>query len=69
MNVTEVNIDSLNSPSVTIDRSELDNPIDTSQQMSDGIEDIDILVDPKKSRATPNPNQQTENTIEVPDGN
>ena len=69
MNVTEVNIDSLNSPSVIIDKSELDIPIDTSQQMSDGIEDLDLLVDPNKSRASPIPNQQNENSIEVPDVN
>jgi len=67
MNVTEVNIDSFNSPSVTIERENIDAPVDSGQQLNDGIEDLDLLVDPNKSRASPNPNQQTENSMEIPD--
>ncbi len=67
MNVTEVNIDSFNSPSVIIEKSNLENTIDSSQQFNDGIEDLDLLVDPNKSRASPNPNQQNENSIEIPE--
>ena len=60
MNVTEVNIDSFNSPSVTIEKSNLDTTIDNSQQLNDGVEDLELLVDPNKSRASPNPIPQTE---------
>ena len=67
MNVTEVNIDSFNSPSVTIERENIDAPVDSGQQLNDGIEDLDLLVDPNKSRASPNPIQQTENSMEIPD--
>ena len=69
MNVTEVNIDSFNSPSVTIEKSDLDTTIDNSQQLNDGVEDLELLVDPNKSRASPNPLQQTENSAEIMDVN
>lgn len=52
MNVTEVSLDDLDSsvPSVSIDKID-DTATDMSQQNIDAIEDLDLLVDPNKSKS------------------